>query len=821
MVRAAARLLLLVTLIIAGRSAHGQSPPSPGAPPVPPPAATPPVTPPALRGDGEVPYPPDGHGDASVVLELVVAADGTVSEVTVVDGVEPFAQQARSAVLRWQFTPALRGTQPVAARIGARVDFHQEAPPSPAPSPAAPTTSPSPPSPPMPQVDAPLDVTVRGRRREIGQTTLTAADVREMPGAFGDPFRAVEALPSVAPVISGLPYFYIRGAPPNDNAYYVDGVRVPFLFHVGIGAAVIHPALIDRIDFFPSAAPAAYGNAAGGIIAGQTRAPATDPHGEANLRLFDAGALVETPFHDGRGSVLLSGRYGYPGPIVGAIASNIRLGYWDYQGRATWRLTNRDTLGVFAFGSHDYLGTASTNNGETGPIVEQLASDFHRVDLRYDHALTGGNLRIAATLGHDTQGGAGGDGDTTPVRVTDPSAALRLELDKRLTPALRVRAGAASQLDEYGFHQPAATADQAPVPASVDPPPTNFTADAHADVVWHIGPRVELVPGLRAELFESWRSSAAAGIQTHTRVPVLDPRLSIRVVLTPSLAWLAAAGVAHQFPALRVGLIPGLLLTVPGFPVGDHQLQRALQAAQGFEVSLPAEITATATGFLSYWSGLTDLTANCLQIMPPTMPAGPPPQVMGPPPAVPYSCPSEQPLHGYAYGLELLVRRSLARRLTGWLSYTLSRSRRQENFITLSGGDAVTTVPSDYDRTHLFNAVLAADLGRHWRAGARAIFYSGVPYSTLAGNVPAPPYNDPRTPSFFRLDVRLEKRWELGHDRAIAFVLEGQNVTLSKQATPLALDCMGDMTPQGGTNQCTVGKIGPLTIPSLGVQAFF
>ena len=95
--------------------------------------------------------------------------------------------------------------------------------------------------------------------------------------------------------------------------------------------------------------------------------------------------------------------------------------------------------------------------------------------------------------------------------------------------------------------------------------------------------------------------------------------------------------------------------------------------------------------------------------------------------------------------MELLVRRSLAKRLTGWVSYTLSRSRRQENFITPSGGDALTTVPSDYDRTHVLNAVLAADLGRHWRAGARVVFYSGVPYSELAGNVPAPPYNAYRT----------------------------------------------------------------------------
>ena len=784
----------------------------------------PPVTPPVAEGSTDVPYPADGRGDAVVVIELVIAKDGAVSDAKVIEGTEPFAEQARKAVLSWQFTPAMRGQEPVAARIHARVEFHQEqaaeiarsapaAVPAPAPQPVA-TSGP-------PAVEVPLDVTVRGQRREISQTTLSAADVREMPGAFGDPFRAIEALPGVAPIVSGLPYFYIRGAPPNDNGYYVDGVRVPFLFHVGIGAAVIHPALVDRVDFFPSAAPAAYGDAAGAIIAGQTRAPAAAPHGEANLRLFDAGALIETPFEGGRGSALLAGRYGYPGPILSAITPNVKLAYWDYQGRVTWRLTDRDTVGVFAFGSHDYLGTASSRNGQTGPIVEQLASDFQRVDVRYDHALIGGNLRIAATLGHDSQGGAGASDATVPVMITDRSAAMRIELDKRLSATLRLRAGATAHYDTYGFEQPPSTGYEVPVPASVDPPPTNVTAEAHADVVWHLGQRVEIVPGLRAEIFESSRSSASEGIQTRTTVPVLDPRLSGRVTLTPSVAWLASAGIAHQYPALRVGPIPAFLLSVPGFPFGDTQLQTAKQLSTGIEVSLPGDVTVTATGFLSSWSGLTDVTARCLQIMPPTMPPQYDPNYSPPP----YVCPAADPVHGYAYGGELLARRSLSKRLAGWLSYTLSRSRRDEHFVTLSGGDAFANVPSDFDRTHIVNAVLAYDLGRHWRAGARFLFYSGAPYSNLSGNVPVPPYNGYRGPGFYRIDVRLEKRWTIGKTGSIALVLEGQNVTLSREVSPEALTCESMMIgPQGGTDittKCSEGTIGPLTIPSVGVEAFF
>ena len=262
--------------------------------------AVPPVSPPIARGSTDVAYPNGGTGDAVVFLEIVVATDGTVSESRVLEGEEPFAEQARQAVLRWEFMPAMRGTEPVAARIRARVEFHQEPTAGSGAAAASPAAAAAAASQPVekngpPAAEAPLDVTVRGQRREIGETTLSAADVREMPGAFGDPFRAIEALPGVAPVVSGLPYFYIRGAPPNDNGYYVDGVRVPLLFHVGIGEAVIHPALIDHVDFFPGAAPAAYGGLAGAIIAGQTREPATEAHGQVNIRLFDAGGLVETP----------------------------------------------------------------------------------------------------------------------------------------------------------------------------------------------------------------------------------------------------------------------------------------------------------------------------------------------------------------------------------------------------------------------------------------------------------------------------------------------------------------------------------------------
>ncbi len=804
--------------------------PAPATTPAGAPVVPPPVTPPTAEGNTDVPYPEGASGDATVELELDVDKDGRVVRAAVVSGEAPFAEHARRAVLTWRFAPARRGNAPVAARIKARVAFQQEEPASAATAPGSSQgATPTPPvKPPEPRANAaPIVVEVRGVRHEIGETTLGSAEVREMPGTFGDPFRAIEALPGVMPIVSGLPYFYIRGAPPNNNAYLLDGIRVPLLFHVGIGEAVIHPALIEHVDFYPGSAPAAYGRAAGAVIAGQTREPPAIAHGEVNLRLIDAGALLESPLADGRASVLVAGRYGYPGPILSAITSSVKLGYWDYQARATWRFADRDTLGIFAFGSHDYLGTAPTRNGQVGPVTEQLGSDFHRLDLRYDRALEDGRLRFAITLGYDSMGGAGESDSPAPAvtTVTNRSAAARLEFEQGFSSALRLRAGMDAQLDHYRLTQGQAPLDEnglpfPQVPSTADPPPTNVTSGAHADVVWRVTERVEIVPGVRVDLFESRRSSTPSAAGASTFVPAVDPRLSTRVTLTPWLKWLSSVGLTHQYPVLRVGAIPALLVSVPGFPTGDSQLQTALQVSQGAEFMLPWDFTLTTTGFLSGWSGLTDLTSNCLQIQPPVQQAQP--GNMGPPP-VPWTCPSNDPARGIAYGLEVLLRRPLTKRLTGWLAYTLSRSVRREHFITLSGGDALAKVVSDNDRTHVLNAILAYDLGRRWRAGGRFLFLSGTPYSTLAGNVPAPPYNNRRTPPFYRVDVRVEKRWPFAKDGFIAFIAEVQNVTLSKEVTPYGTDCTGNQTAQGGdyTTECRPSSVGPLTLPSLGVEASF
>jgi hypothetical protein len=365
-----------------------------------------------------------------------VNADGTVRSAVPAEVNEPFSSAAVQAALGWRYEPATRGGKPVAARIRVEIRFH--------PPISAPNTEPAPEAAPAPApVRAPegvTDVLVRGAHEEPSRTaSLTRAEVRQIPGAFGDPFRAIEVMPGVTPIVSGLPYFYVRGAPPGDVGYYLDGVRVPYLFHVGVGPSVIHPALVDRVDLYPGGYPARFGRFAGGIVAGETVPPAPELHGEYNLRPFDAGAFVESPFDQGRGTILLGGRYSYTGLLLSLLSPDTKLSYWDYQARATYDFTPRDRVGVFVFGADDFLGQTASGTTQT-----LFGTQFHRADLRYDHQLSNdGTLRTAITFGEDlTDAGEGRS-------VRDRLAGARTELAYRLSSDALLRAGVDVEADRY------------------------------------------------------------------------------------------------------------------------------------------------------------------------------------------------------------------------------------------------------------------------------------------------------------------------------------------------------------------------------------
>jgi hypothetical protein len=408
------------------------------------------------------------------------------------------------------------------------------------------------------------EVRVRGEREPSRTVSLSRQEVRQIPGAFGDPFRAVEIMPGVTPIVSGLPFFFIRGAPPGNVGYFLDGVRIPLLFHVGVGPSVVHPALINRVDLYPGGYPARFGRFSGGIVNGETAPPLDRPHGEYNVRLFDAGALIETPFGpENRGSVLASGRYSYTAFLLTQLKSDTLLDYWDYQLRATYNVTKNDQLGVFAFGSYDYLGQRTATQD-----ITLFGTEFHRIDGRYDHKIgDNGNLRVAVTTGFDRSRAQ------EDRFVRDRILGARSELTYQAGRNVLLRAGTDLQLDSYDVQVVAGTLSPSIARvANYFPSRTDLAFGPRADVVIGLANGFEVTPGVRADLYAS-EGATAVGI---------DPRLATRTELTKNVRALAALGIAHQPPSF---VVPSLAFNPAGSKADSNR--RTRRAAGSRPISGP------------------------------------------------------------------------------------------------------------------------------------------------------------------------------------------------------------------------------------------
>jgi outer membrane receptor protein involved in Fe transport len=125
---------------------------------------------------------------------------------------------------------------------------------------------------------------------------------------------------------------------------------------------------------------------------------------------------------------------------------------------------------------------------------------------------------------------------------------------------------------------------------------------------------------------------------------------------------------------------------------------------------------------------------------------------------------------GKSYGLEMMIRKNSGK-LTGWLSYTLSRTLR-----TLDSINGGRTYSSPYDKPHNVNLVLNYELSSRLSLGLVWVYSSGQPVTFpegryMVGEDYIPIYsgrNTYRMPAYhrmdasatFNLDKRKNKRWK-------------------------------------------------------------
>lgn len=638
------------------------------------------------------------------------------------------------------------------------------------------------------EADAPSDdleivVVAPKLTRQVVATRVEAESARRVAGTQGDVLKIVENMPGVARAAVGSGDVVVWGAAPEDTRVYVDGVRVPALYHYGGLRSVVHSDLVQSVELVPGAYGAAYGRGLGGLVTVDTRDPDDERlHESLQLDLLDASAAVQGAAAE-RVRVAAAVRRSHLHEVLsGGVSEDVEEffpipRYYDASARLRYEPSNAEWIELGGLLSSD---SVTRRIGEDDPQTRRSETreiGFDRLFVRYrSEPGDGSRVTLVPWLGRDRASLRGVFG-STPVRQRVDTwlyglraawsgpllsgTTLNAGLDIELQQATARREGSVSAPPREGdarvFGQP--PADQVNVD---DWTSSGGSAAPYAELdVALFDERWHLMPGLRLEPFFTSvnrrrpAESSAADVGAFSADLSLQPRFSTRFAAAPELTLKAAYGRYRQPPrADELSSVFGNPLL--GTAGATHYLL-------GGELMLLGALGVEATLF---YSG-----SDRLPVRNPL----PSPRV------------AETLLdlgQGRSYGAQLLVRRNLGDGWFGWLAYTLQKSERKD-------APGAGWRPFDFDQTHVLTALLSYDLGAGFDVGARMRVASGYPRTPVIGSYfdarrdQFEPIlgekNSIRIPTFWQGDIRASKRWQLAGSQLEAY-LDVQNVTNQQNA---------------------------------------
>jgi hypothetical protein len=685
----------------------------------------------------------------------------------------------RALILGWLLLALVPGV----ARAQ-EAELHYEPPPVDAVYPLAPGESPSPnevdpsaplpPAPPpaapdypqLPPVQLPPEpVQDFGARASVvrnmpGPKRVDLESARDLPGAFGDPLRILDALPGVVPIASGVPYVYVRGAPPAAQGYVFDDIPLPQLFHAAFLTAVIHPRMTGPMKFYAGVPPARYGRRAGGLVLAEGSDPLHRFTGEVELKLIESAGYLEAPV--GNGDIQIGGRIGYPqlalkiAEGIGVMDPGTKLNYWDGQVRYRVPIGRHDRAELVWLGSFDtiHLPNGASNNTHAG--ASRL--EFHRVETRFVHSFARSEVGAALRFGFD--GSELGQALLVRAFTFGPRVWSKVKLGQH---TLRMGADLYSStgqiIDGDGPLGSPEGDIEVSVPDIAEAPARN-QGGVWTEALVNTSDTTRVEVGLRLDYWSVLSNISVA----------VDPRLRFVLDATPELELHAAFGTAHQ-PAVFLLPVPGLTDVAV-----DRGLTRSIQSELGASYAFPQDIELEVQGFLHKYDGmlLPELVQDGL--------------VENDPPLV----------SAIAYGVEFFLRRNIGRDLSGWISYTLGWAEAD------SGPEVIGKFKPDFDVRHVLNVIAQWKIWRGLTLGGRFQARSGRLVEQTN------PRYQQRLPWFVRADMRVGYRWP-GRWSTMLVYFEWLNMLVRREY--LDADCF--------FGQCRASAAPPVSIPNLGVRAEF
>ena len=623
----------------------------------------------------------------------------------------------------------------------------------------------------------------------VGLRVIGLQEIEKSPGANRDISRIVQSYPGVAFSPAGYRNdLIVRGGSPSENRFYLDGVEIPNINHFSTQGAsggpvgIINADLIREVNFYTGAFPTDRGNAMSSVLDFKLR----DGDMERNSLKATLGASEVSLASNGhigkKTSYLVSVRQSYLQFLFDMLGLPFLPTFTDAQFKLKTRFNANNELTILGLGGIDNMKLNTKLDGEKAeyilsylPKIQQETFTLGAVYRHYagihvqsvvvSHSYL--NNRNTKYLNNDE---SSADNLSLKLRSVEQETKFRIENTSTFG-NWKINFGANLDYSQYTN-----TTFQR---VYID---EGRTFDYHTYLgMWRWG-----IFGTINYATTDERFTASLGVRTDANNfssgmkgmgDQLSPRLSLSYRLTDGLYLSGNAGLYYQLPPYTgLGFKDNNGAWVNKYlrymSVSQESLGLSWHPGNTFELS--------AEGFYKQYDKIPFSIAD----------------------GIPLACKGNDygvignealssTAQGRAYGIEILMKWLIAKKLNLASSFTLFKSEYRNN-------KQSEYIASAWDNRYIFNMSGTYNFPHNWSLGMKISCIGGAPYTpydveksslVTAWNAQGRPYydytkyNTGRLPAFGQLDVRVDKTFYLKRCM-LGFYIDLQNVTNSKFKQP-------------------------------------
>lgn len=633
------------------------------------------------------------------------------------------------------------------------------------------------------------EVTVTGeaadrniKTAETGVNTISPHDTKIIPVIFGeqDILKTIQLLPGIKPAGEGNSGFYVRGGGADENLILLDEAPVYNASHLMGFFSVFNSDAVKNVKIYKGTAPAQYGGRLSSVLDIQMN-DGNSKQFTANggIGLISSKLTLETPIIKDKASLIVSGRRTYADLFLAFAPKeeqrNSTLYFYDLNSKANWKVNDNNRIYLSGYFGRDVFGFSDIMSMNWGNVTGTA---------RWNHVFNEKLFLNTSAIysKYDYQIGIGFFADSGKVKLNSAIKDFHLKEDFQYFYNSK-------NLFRFGIGSIYHTF----LPGEVDASEVSFLNDIEVDQKYafenaayisheyEILKNLKVVYGLRLSAFcvlgpstvyefdnrqnpiDSVLYSKNEIIKTYKN---FEPRFSLNYIVNKQnsvkFAYTRNAQYVHLLSNSTASTpadiwYPATKLVTPGtadlYSVGYYKNF----STNMFESSVELYYK-DLHNVIDYRNGANVMVNKYLEAE----------LVYG---------------KGWSYGAELYIKKQTGK-LTGWISYTWSKTERQ--FEEINNGQPF---PARHDRTHDFSITAIYNLNKRLSFAATWVYYTGDAVTFPSGRYIVDgrivqlytERNGYRMPNYHRGDVSVtyynkkKKHWESSWNLSVYNVYARKN----------------------------------------------